>query len=166
MLLGCHTKKSPTTGPEAEVERLFAEMTDAFNKGDEKKAANYIITPAIDDQTSEEAQLTRDLVREETKRIGVTIRELSTGTNPKGCKVQGNFAVLLVEQGPSRSLGPIYLRQTPEGWKFLSGLALFSNINFRFTFVESESDSEDNEELNKWVAQQLRISENAASSNR
>jgi hypothetical protein len=161
MLLGCHAKKPPIVRPEAQVERLFAELIDAFQKGDEKKAASYIISPLIYDQTSEEVQFTRDLVLEETKRIGVTIRELPPETNPKGCKVKGNFAVLLVEPKPPGSRVPIYLRRTPAGWKFLSGLAMFSNFPFQFDFVESDSDFEDNEEINKWVTQQIGKSEQA-----
>jgi hypothetical protein len=161
MLLGCHPKKAPIVRPEAEVEQLFAELIDAFQKGDDKKAASYIISPLISDQTPEAAQITRDLVLEETKRIGVMIRELPSGANPKGCMVKGNFAVLLVEPKTPGSLEPIYLRQTPASWKFLSGLAMFSNFDFQFDFVESDSDFEDNEEINKWVARQIGKSEPA-----
>jgi hypothetical protein len=159
MLLGCDAKKPPIVRPEAEIERLFAELIDAFKKGDDKKAASYFVSPLIDDQTSEEARITKELVLEETKRIGSTIRELPHGGNPRGCKAEGNFGVIIIETNPTGKLYPIYLRQTPAGWKFLSGLATFSNFSFHFNFVEAATDHENNEKINSWIAQQIGRSE-------
>lgn len=158
MLLGCDANRPPAKSPaivrpEAEVERLFAELADTFKKGDDKKAASYFVSPIVHDQSAEEVRITEELVLEETKRIGATIRELPHGANPKGCKVKGNFGVILVETNSMGSLGPIYLRQTRAGWKFLSGLVMSNNL-FGFDFVDSASDHEDNEEINAWIAQQ------------
>jgi hypothetical protein len=174
ILLGCDAKKPMVTPPailrpEAEFERLFSELVDTFENGDDKKAASYFASPLVHKLSREEVVIMNELVSEEMKRIGAIIRELPRGAKPKGYKVEGNHGVILVETKVTGSLDPMYLRQTKDGWKFLSGLVLFSNFSFEFDFVESASDYQDNDKINAWIDQQTgrrTRSEQAAPSNR
>jgi len=160
MLLGCEAKKPATVRPEAEVERIFAELTDAFEKGDDTKAASYFAIPLIDSQISKDVHFAEKFLLEDTKKIGAEFRKLPPhAVKSRRCKVKGNFGVILFEYDSSGLLQSIDLRKTPRGWKFLPGFTVFSKNQFDFDFVVSDSDTEDLKEIQMWIAQQYARSE-------